>query len=179
MNMNNLILTIFATLLILTSCKVDCPDKSYELWISFGNRIGNDIEVTLYPKQEFVYNSISYNAGSIGGGHINKNFLMEYDSLGIWSDRNRLYFTLDTALKPSELLSKVFDSIIIEVYNENNTKLKFFHDLSINYPENPFISDSIWDYEKYEDHFPNNDCENKVEIKDYTYYFEQNLIEDK
>jgi hypothetical protein len=179
MNMNKLILTIFATLLILTSCKVDCPDKSYELWISIHNRTGNDIEVNLYPKQEYLWNNYSYKPCPNCGNHKDKNFVMEYDSLESWSDKNRLYLSLDTSIKPSELLSKVFDSIIIEVNNENATELKFFHEHSINYLENPFTNDSIWDYEKYEDHFPNNDCENKVEIKDYTYYFEQNLIEDK
>ncbi|MEZ5196926.1 MAG: hypothetical protein R2764_11120 [Bacteroidales bacterium] len=179
--MRILVFTFLIFVLLAVSCKddVNCPDKSYQLWLSIYNRTGDDIEVTLYPKQEYLWNDFSYKPGPNTGAHKDRVFIIDYDSLESWSDRNRLYYSPDTSINPSELLSKVFDSITIKVNNENNTELKFFHDYSVNYLENPFTNDSIWYAEKYETHFPNNDCENKAEIKEYIYYFEQDKIDNK
>jgi hypothetical protein len=174
----NLIISLLSFLLI-ASCNKDCLEKSYELRINFANETGYTIDVSLFPKEEFLHGSVYYKPGSFGGGHSLKSFTLEYDSLHSWFDRNDLYYTHDTSSSPSELLSKVFDSIYIIVRDEYNTEIKLSHNYFINYNENPFINDTIWYYKKYQTSYPNNDCVNPVEIKDFTYFINQNMIENQ
>jgi hypothetical protein len=176
--MKKLLKVLLIVCLILCACKKDCPDKHYSLWINIVNQTDYKIEVELFPKQEYLSGGNLYRMGSYGGGYKDRVFTLDYDSAPHpYANGSTLYFTHDTASTPSDLLKKVFDSIFISLYDDSNTLIKLFHNHTVNYSENPYNSDSIWIFEIAQREFPDNDCMNPAEIKDYTYLIKQEKVE--
>lgn len=164
-------MTIFA------SCKrVDCPDEKLFMSIAIANNTDYNINVTLYPKQEYIESDAFYKGSDYCGCFKTKKIIMEVDSTPMWSFDNILYYTKNFNLTPSELINQVFDSIYFELENSSNTIIKFLPDTSINYLYNPFENDTIWRYLLRNTDMPDNDCENKSDTKSYRFYLEKEYI---
>ncbi len=169
--MKRIFLPACLLLLMLLSCnKTDCPDKIYELRISLGNDTEYEIDVQLYPKAAFLSGSGLYRVHSIGGGYSYPYFTMEPYSPGMWSYEYHLYTTHDTTFSPSALLAHVFDSIAMEVYDSTGTRIFFSPDTLINYTQNPYTCDTIWEFMLQETGYPDNDCENWAQRHAYRYF---------
>ena len=177
--MNKVQLIIILVVLLFASCRKDCREKSYWLNIGLANNTEFEINISLFPKQEYLINEGMYRTNAVGGGGGHTEFTIESDSVYIWSFKYVIYTTNDTSIRPSDLLTSVFDSINIIVTDSVFTKVNLSPDTAINYFENPFENDSIWKHKLINSDTPNNFCENPGETKAYRFYIEQDMIINK
>ena len=175
-NMNKVILILITTLFFVTSCKVDCPDKTYRLNIALGNNTEFEIDVLLFPKKAYQENESFYRMSDIGGGYYRTYFTIESKQPSMGSFSHVLFTTVDTAIDANQLLSLVFDSIKFDINDSINTQILFSLDTTINYSLNPYKCDSIWVSQLLNSDHPNNDCENLGETKSFRFYIEPELI---
>lgn len=167
-----LILLIF-TIVISFSCKKDCPDKQYLTNIALANNTGYDIDVQLFPKMKFLISDVFFSSGDVGGGAYYKEFSMDGGFISMHSFKHVLYTSQDTTWRPNHLLTHVFDSIYLKVYDSTNTEILFFPDTVINVSKNPFQDQTIWSYKLIDSSTPDNDCENPSEIHSFRFYIEK------
>ena len=164
---------IFAVAFLLTSCPKNplCPPLRHELRISFHSQGFDSLHTILYPKSEYLEAGGSlYRAGDFGGGFRHTEFTL---TPGHASQGRTLYYTDDTSTSPTDLLSRVFDSILIG-YRVNSTDTFMFFSPGgfFNYRANPFTMDTAWSSEIYNTQYPDNFCENPVHVRDYSFTFE-------
>ena len=157
-------------LLLFTSCPKTplCPPLRHELRISFYNQGFDELDVTLFPKKEYWgSDSTIYKVASFFDGYQNTEHTLLQ---GNWSSGEILYYTEDTAITPSALLSRVFDSILLEYSTVfYDTVILFTPDRVVNYEVNPFTTDSIWIFEEFTTNLQTMHCENEVLVKDYSF----------
>lgn len=122
---------------MLTSC-----ESSYnQVQILLKNSTDNTLFVKLFPKEEFELGNL-YSFSSIGSGYRETTFSMEP---GMEQD---LFISDDLDVKPYDLVSQVFDSIHMALLDLNNPEFKFSVNKVIGYPENMYLDNSSWNYEK-------------------------------
>lgn len=163
-------LLILALAMLFVSCPKDplCPPLRHELRISFYNTGFDRLEVTLFPRQEYWgSDSTLYRMSSTGGGYLPTEFTLLQ---GGWSSGEVLYYSDDTVIAPSALLTQVFDSILVR-YSAifYDTSIFFSPEKVINYESNPFINDSAWLYEVFTTNHQDMNCRNEVRVKDYSF----------
>ncbi len=177
--MKKIILTLGVSLLLFTSCKVDCPDKTYRLNIAVGNNTEFEVDVLVFPKQAYIHGESLYSMSDIGGGYLHTYFSIESKQPSMGSFRHVLYTTGDTTIDANQLLSLVFDSIKFVINDSINTQISLSPDTTINYSLNPYKSDSAWRSQLLNSDQPNNDCENPGETISYRFYIEPGFINNK
>ena len=165
-----------AITMMLSCNKKECPGIKYSLSISLGNYTGNEIEVKLFPRPEFMSGGGYYYPSSTSSGSRSTEFTMNEDSVSVWSYKHNIFTTNDTAVTPSYLISRVFDSIYFLIADSANTMVKLYPDQTINYSQNPFQKDSIWQFFRGKVYYSDNDCENPMEIKRYKFYIDPDFI---
>ena len=178
MRRNLIALLLFTCLLFSCEKKINCPGKQYYMYLAFGNNTEYEINVKLFPKIEYqLYEGEYYDPG-IGGGISRTEFTMDVEEyLNIYSFDYNIYRTYDTAYKPVDLFSDIFDSVYFVIDDSLQSTLKIFPNKSININVNPFIDDSAWTIKRFDFSFYDNDCENESEIKMCKFYIKPENIE--
>jgi hypothetical protein len=144
--------------------------------IGFANNTESEINVKLFPKNEFLRgDGYYYNIGNDGGGY-QTEFTMKVDSVSMYSFKYVLFSSKDTTSNPEVLLSYLFDSIYFSMNNSSNIKIVLTPDSSINMNVNPFIDTSVWTNKWIDSSTPDNDCENQSETKMFKFYIETEYI---
>jgi hypothetical protein len=174
--MNKIQLALIFVILLTISCRKDCREKSFWTNIALANNTQFEIDILLFPKDEYMIHDGMYRINAVGGGGGHTTFTIEPGSISMWSFKYVIYTTNDTLIKPSELLTLIFDSLHIEVEDSVNTKIKFNPDDAINYLKNPFTNDSIWTYKRINSDTPDSFCPNPGETKSNRLYIEQEMI---
>jgi hypothetical protein len=150
-------------LLILMCFLLSACESSYDqVTILLKNNNDKAMQVTLYPKKEFIQGSL-YKFSSIGSGYRETTFSIEP---GMEQD---LYTTDDLDIKPYVLVSLVFDSIHIGLTDLNNPEIKFSSDRVIGYSENLYSENSSWIYEKLDYDEPAMFHRTTIHSSNYTY----------
>ena len=151
------ILLLFSTLIV--SCN---EETTYYLQINLENDVESSFEVTLYPQEEYL-NETLYKFSDFGGGYNQTKFVIESGS------DNALFSTKNLDIKPYELASSVFDSILVKLIAEPEIIIKFSIDTVINYHDNLFDSNSNWNYMKVEGDEPDMFNKNPTVTDNYTF----------
>lgn len=142
-----------------------CKEKtSYQMQLLIENNTNNKITVELFPKPEYLHNTL-YDFSDFGGGYSETIFEVEQNK----NKYENIYYSSNIDQEPFELAVKIFDSIHITPFNENKTVMKFSIDTVTGYSENLFDSSSNWKYEIRNYDMPDNFNRNPVESYDYTF----------
>ncbi len=150
---------LFAILLLITSCN---EEIRYETQINIENNTNYNIEVTLFPKSEYVHGTL-YKFSDIGGGYNPIIFISNPNS------ENYLFITKNMDIEPYMIAQNIFDSIYVKLDNEVQTEIIFKLDTVVNYSENIFSPNSHWDFEKVEYDMQDMFNENPVVADCYTF----------
>ena len=130
--------------------------------INLENDTESDIEVTVYPKEEYLKETL-YKISDFGGGYNQTNFVISSGS------DNGLFITENLEIEPFELAGNIFDSIIVKLIDNSQADNIFSVDTVINYPDNLFDATSKWNYEKIEADEPDMFNKNPVVTENYTF----------
>ena len=144
---------------VIMSCN---EETSYQMQINLENDTEIGIEVTLYPKEEYLKGTL-YKMSDFGGGYNQTNFVINADS------DHGLFITKNLEIEPYELTRNIFDSIMVKFIDNSETVIKFSVDTVINYPDNLLDSNSTWNYVKIEANLPDMFNQNPVVIDNYTF----------
>lgn len=129
-------------LLLLFSCKKK-ENSTYSTYISFANRSSYNLEIELYPKKFLLMGSDLYKPDSSSSGYWTKKFKIGAGDSSLWS-RHDLSYSEDTTTLPSQLLTSVFDSVIVHVQNPNSSIIKLMPGIPVNPLINPYSNDNLW-----------------------------------
>jgi hypothetical protein len=130
------LLILCGILLVTLSCK---KTITYGVQITITNRADSLLQVTLFPKAEFLKGDL-YKSSSMGSGYSETQYsLQNYVPKG-------LYYTDDLDITPNQLLNSVFDSIWIKISLDSVVTIKFCPENAINYKENMYSGSSNWRY---------------------------------
>lgn len=130
------LLILCGILLVTLSCKKTTTNV---FAIGITNRADSLLQVTLFPKAEFLKGDL-YKSSSMGGGYsVTKYSLLNNVSGG-------LYYTDDLDITPNQLLNSIFDSIWIKISLDSVVTIKFCPKNAINYKENMYSDSSNWLY---------------------------------
>jgi hypothetical protein len=172
---NNTMIKILISIALIFIC-ISCEEEVHEtLHISIQNRTESPINITLYPKAEYLVGDL-YRHSDHGGGHENTQFTLFPNSEDNYDGNEVLFMSNNLNTEPYMLTGKVFDSI--HVFLENKvTTIKFTQGNVIGYTENIFSENSIWDYKIVEDFLPDMGGRNPQKYHSYRFLIlEDNLI---
>ena len=149
----------FLTIIIFCACK---EETKYRMQIILENEFESDIEVTVYPRSEYL-NGTTYKISDIGSGFNPTNFVINSAS------DNGLFISKNVNLQPFNLAESIFDSVKVKLIDNSHTDIFFSSDTVINYSENLFDSTSLWNYQKIESDEPDMFNSNPVVYFNYTF----------
>ena len=161
-------------IVLLLGLFTSCHDKKrYEMSIIIKNKTNSTINVRLFPKNNYLYKAYKglYSFSDLASGYRDTYFQINTERF------QNIYITGNISMKPSELLTQVFDSIEI-VIAANNYKIEFSPDTVIGYKINPYKSDSSWIYEINNYDMPIQRRRNPVESHDYIFVISKTNIEE-
>ncbi len=155
---------------------VSCEEEVHEtVQILIQNRTESSINITLYPKAEYLEGGL-YRHSDGGGGYKNTEFTILPNNEGSYDWNEVLFVSNDLNTKPHTLTKKVFDSIHVRIENSDN-KIIFTKNNVIGYTGNIFSENSTWDYKIIEDELPDMGGRNPQKYHCYRFLIlEDNLI---
>ena len=136
-----ILLMIFSALIT-----ISCKKEDHLMWISIKNETKYIIDCNFYPTK-------------LADGYTTFSSIDTMQQIDIYSSDN-----MDQ--KPTDLLEKVYDSIIITISGLNKD-LVFKKDIVKNYKLNPYTDVDSWVLEKFTKNFPTNTSRNSKEIDNY------------
>lgn len=108
--------------------------------IKITNSLDSIIHVELYPKPAYYYSDSTYRSNSLGAAKSEKSF-----DLNANPGASKIIFTSDNfSISGQDLLSQVFDSIIIKTNLDTAITIRFSPASYHHYTQNIFTSSSIW-----------------------------------
>ena len=160
MKTNNFLVIIISLFTILI---YSCESKTYyNLQISIKNGTTDTLNVSLFPKSDYMSNGM-YTISDQSGAHRSPFLRL------IPGDQRDFYSTKNIKASPISVVTKVFDSINIQVSNANNLIMHFSPDVVVGYPMNLYDSDSKWQFEKINDDYKTNFASHPFETRSYTF----------
>lgn len=160
-----LIIVLIGMLILISSCK---KETNYEFWIGLNNMTNKEIQVTVFPKSEFIngnkYQISTYNDYSDMEFTINPN------------ESENLYQSNKLEQEPEMLLKEIFDSVIIVIELDSTVIIKFQPESVENYKENMYSENSIWKFTLKEGTEKTNLSSTPFEIHDYQFEIKEEKI---
>jgi hypothetical protein len=152
------LIAITVILILLISCKKGILDN--QLRILIRNNTDSSMTVKVYAKREYVKTTF----------YAYSDILKIYKDTTFIADKrlgSELYITDSMEVEPQQLLTRVFDSIHIQL--PSGRKLRFSPRMAVNYSHNPFTERSVWVFEKNSFHQEKMWRENNIESDDYIF----------
>ena len=124
---------------LIVFCGCEQPETKYYMDLVLQNNTENSVAVELFPngKYKVKFSDDMYYADDVLNTCLTK-FIIVVNS------NNKIFESRDISQQPCDLLSSVFDSILISIDNENQHFIKFSKDTVIGYSENIFTEETIW-----------------------------------
>ena len=152
-------------LILISSCN---KETNYEFWIGLNNMTNKEIQVTVFPKSEFIngykYTISTYNDYSDMEFTINPN------------ESENLYQSDKLEQEPEMLLKEIFDSVIIVIELDSTVIIKFQPESVENYEQNMYSENSIWKFTLKEGTEKTNLSSTPFEIHDYQFAIKEEKI---